>query len=67
MSFSNVPGRGSTSFTNNLEHAIIFSNLDSFYKLDLNLPKGGISKICSHTRGSNFTLLLILGRFKQIY
>ena len=40
---------------------------DSFYRLDLNLPKRGINKICSHTRGSNFTLLLSLGRLKQIY
>ena len=34
-----------------------FCNVDSFYRLDLNLPKEGISKICSYTCGPNFTLL----------
>ena len=43
-SLSHVPGRCSTSFTNNLDHITTFSYLDSFYRLDLCLPKGGISK-----------------------
>ena len=41
MSFGHVTGRCSTSFTNNLEHVTTFSNLDSFCRLDLNLPKRG--------------------------
>ena len=65
--FSHIPGCCSTSFTNNLEHVPTFSYLDSFYRLDLSLPKRGISKICSHIRASNFTLLLTLGRLKKIY
>ena len=32
-----------------------------------NLPKGDINKICSHTRGSNFTFLLTLSRFKKTF
>ena len=67
MIIGHVPGRCSTSFTNNLEHVTTFSKLDSFYRLDLNLPKKGINKICSHSRGSDFTLLLSLSRLKQIY
>ena len=67
MIFGHVPGRCSTSFTDNLEHVTTFSKLDSFYRLDLNLPKGRINKIYSHSRGSDFTLLLSLGRLKQIY
>ena len=67
MSFSHVPGRCSTSFTNNLEHVTTFSSLDSFHRLDLSFPKGGISKICSYTRASDFVLLLTLDRLKQIY
>ena len=66
-SFSHVPGRCSTSFTNNLEHVTTFSYLDSFYRLDLSLPKKGISKTCSHIRASDSALLLTLGRLKQIY
>ena len=66
-SFSHVPGRCSTSFTNNLEHVTTFSYLDSFYRLDLSLPKRGISKTCSHIRASDSALLLTLGRLKQIY
>ena len=66
-SFSHVPGRCSTSFTNNLEHVTTFSYLNSFYTLDLCLPKEGISKICSHIRASDFALLITLGRLKQIY
>ena len=38
-SFGHGPGCCSTSFTNNLEHFPTFSYLDSFYRLDLSLPK----------------------------
>ena len=62
-----VPGPCSTYFTNYLEQVTTFSSLDSFYRQDLILFKGGINKIYSHTRGSNFTLLLTLDRVKQTY
>ena len=64
-SFSHVPGRCSTSFTSNLEHITTFFYFDSFYRLDLYLPRGGISKICSHIRTSDFALLITLGRLKK--
>ena len=67
ISFSHVPGHSSTFFTNNPEHVTTFCYLDSFHRLDLSLPKRGICKICSYTRGSDFALLLTLGRLKQFY
>ena len=67
MSLSHFPGCCSTSFTNNLEHVNTFSYLDSFHRLDLSVPKESIREIRSYTRASNFALLLILGRLKQIY
>ena len=66
-SFSHIPGRRSTSLTNNLDHVTTLSYLDSFYRLDLSLPKGGISKNSSHICASDFALLITLGKLKQIY
>ena len=51
MSFGHVPRCCFTSFTNNLEYVTAFSNLNSLYRLYLNLPKGVINKTCSHICG----------------
>ena len=65
MSFRHVPERCSTSFTNNLEHVSTFSYLDSFCRLDLNFPKGGINKICSRIRANDFALLNLKDVYKR--
>ena len=57
-----APGHCSTSFTNNLEHYLFL--LRQFLQTRLELAKGGISKVCSHTHVSDFALLLTLGRLK---
>ena len=57
-----APGHCSTSFTNNLEHYLFL--LTQFLQTRLELAKGGISKVCSHTHVSGFALLLTLGSLK---